>query len=177
MQKDLTNEIKIIKAILQDYPIIQNLGRFYEYDMSRYCQWPWKGEDGGFPSQHLVENFKTYFNEESRKAYLIKVDGEIAGFALINKIGTSLNIDWNMGEFFVLAKFQGKKIASHVAKEIWLMHPGRWEVLVIPENKPALAFWRKNISAFTNKNYTEEIKTVDYDKTQPNRYVFNFDVK
>jgi predicted acetyltransferase len=81
-----------------------------------------------------------------------------------------------MGEFFILAKFQGKNIASYVAKEIWIMHPGKWEVLVIPENKPALSFWRKTISASTNNNYTEEVKTIDYDKIQPERYIFNFDI-
>ena len=177
MQQNLIKEIKVIAVSLQDYPVIQNLGKFYEYDMSRYCQWHWEGEDGGYPSQHLINNFKTYFEEESRKAYLIRVDKEIAGFALINKVGTSSNIEWNMGEFFVLAKFQGKGFAAHVAKQIWLMSPGRWEVSVIPENLPALAFWRKTISAFTNGKYIEEIKIIDYDKAQSKRYIFNFECK
>ncbi len=57
-----------------------------------------------------------------------------------------------MGEFFILAKFQGKNIAAHVAKQIWLNNPGRWEVLVTPKNKPALSFWRKTIAAFASNN-------------------------
>ncbi len=50
MQQNLKKEIKIIKASLQDYSVIQNLGKFYEYDMSRHCEWSWKGKDDGYPS-------------------------------------------------------------------------------------------------------------------------------
>jgi predicted acetyltransferase len=171
----MTNfNIKIIPASISDYPTIKNMGKFYEYDMSRYCGWSWEGEDGGYPSSHLIQNFKTYFEDKSRIAYLTRINEEITGFVLINKVGTKPNIDWNMGEFFVLAKFQGKGIASEVARRIWETHPGKWEVSVIPENLPALAFWRKNISSVTSGVYVEEIKTIDYDKAQPKRIIFNF---
>ncbi|WP_227779888.1 acetyltransferase [Rickettsia sp. Tenjiku01] len=39
-----------------------------------------------------------------------------------------------------------------VAKQIWQMHKRLWEVAVIPENKPALIFWRKVINEFTKGN-------------------------
>ena len=68
-----------------------------------------------------------------------------------------------MGEFFILAKFQGIGIGSRAALEIWQTHPGLWEVSIIPENKPALAFWRKTISTFTAGFYTEELKAITYD--------------
>ena len=43
-------------------------------------------------------------------------------------------VDWNMGEFFVLAKFQGQGVGSQVAKQIVKEHPGKWSVAVMPEN-------------------------------------------
>ena len=78
---------------------------------------------------------------------------------------------------FILAKFQGKGIGTEIAHQLWNMHPGRWEVSVIPENKNALAFWRNVISTFTCSRYIEAIKDVDYDQNQPKRYVFSFDTK
>ncbi len=176
MNQNYINKINITPASLADYPVIQNLARFYVYDLSRYCGFISK--DWAVPEDGLYECFdlKKYFENDDKRAYLVKLeDNELVGFVLLDKQATSLNVDWNMGEFFVLAKFQGKNIAAHVAKQIWLNNPGRWEVSVIPENKPALAFWRKTIAAFSGNNYTEEIKTIDYDKAQPKRYIFNFD--
>ena len=172
----LKYKIEIILATIADYPVIQNLGRFYVYDFSRYCGFISK--DWEMPKNGLYEcfDFKKYFQDSDKKAYLIKLeDGELVGFVLLDKQATSPNIDWNMGEFFILAKFQGKGVAREVAKQIWLNFPGKWEVSVIPENKPALAFWRKTIAYVTNGNYTENLKTIDYDKHQPKRYILNFD--
>ena len=178
MQKNLIKDIRIIPATIVDYPVIQNLARFYVYDISRYCGFISK--DWAMPEDGLYEcfDFKKYFQDFDKKAYLIKLeDGELVGFVLLDKQATSANIDWNMGEFFILAKFQSKGISREVAKQIWLNNPGKWEVSVIPENTPALAFWRKTITAFTSSNYTEEIKIIDYDKAQPKRYIFNFAIK
>lgn len=160
---------------MADYPVIQNMARFYAYDMSRYCAFI--SNEWDFPKDGLYEahDFKKYFKEPNRKAFLVKIDDELAGFVLLNKIGTLPDTEWDMGEFYVLAKFQGKGIAKQVAFQIWQEFNGKWEVSVIPENLIGLAFWRKTISNFTNGHYKEEIKNVEYDKHQPNRYIFSFD--
>ena len=167
--------VKLCKATLTDYPLIQNMARFYVYDMSRFCGFI--SDDWACPVDGLYESddFKNYFIDETRKAFLVKIEDELAGFVLLNKIGTLPETEWNMGEFFIIAKFQGKGIAREVVNQIWKSYPGKWEVSVIPENKHALNFWRKTINHFTNGNYKEEIKKVDYDKHQPKRYILNFD--
>ncbi len=174
---NLHAEIKVIAASIADYPTIQNMARFYVYDISRECGFI--SEDWACPSNGLYESFdfKNYFEDPSQRAYLVKVKSELAGFVLLNQEGISPEVTWNMGQFFILAKFQGKGIARLVANQIWQMHAGLWEVSVIPENRRALSFWRKTISAFTHENYTEEIKTIDYDEDQPKRYVLSFDTK
>lgn len=182
MEKNLIKDIKIILATITDYPAIQNMGRFYVYDFSRYCGFISK--DWAIPQDGMYEcfDFKKYFENNDTRAYLVQLeDGELVGFVLLDKqfvgwpAGSYLQSEaWNIGEFFILAKFQRKGIASYVAKQIWLDNPGKWEASVIPENKPALAFWRKTIAAFTDNNYTEIIKIIDYDKAQPKRYIFNF---
>lgn len=111
--------IQIIQATIADYPTIQNMARFYVYDISRYCGF--FSKDWGIAQDGLYECFdlKKYFADRDKKAYLVKLkDGELAGFVLLDKQSTSLKIDWNMGEFFILAKFQGKGIASKALKTI-----------------------------------------------------------
>lgn len=163
----------LIKATLADYPIIQNMARFYVYDLSRTC-----GKSPGWecPEDGLFESFdfKAYFEEPDRHAFLIRINTEISGFVLINKIGTSVDIDWNMGEFFILAKFQGQSIGTQVAMQVWDKFPGNWEISVIPENQGALAFWRRVITQYTQGHYFEDIRSIDYDPHQPQRVVFQF---
>ena len=142
---------ELIQAALADYPTIQNMARFYAYDMSRECGFI--SDEWAFPQNGLYEShdFKKYFDDPTRQAYFVKINQELAGFALLNKVGTSADTQWNIGEFYIVAKFQGHGIGAHVAEQLWKMHPGRWEVSVIPENKSALSYWRKTISKFTGK--------------------------
>jgi len=120
-------------------------------------------------------DFKIYFEDNSRKAYLIKVYDEVAGFVLINKVVTSKDSEWNVGEFFVLGKFQGHGIGRDVAKKVWGLHPGKWEVSVIPENISAQKFWESVIYNFTRDVFDKETKSIDFDKDQPKRIIFKFD--
>lgn len=66
-------------------------------------------------------------------------------------------------------------MAQEVAQRIWQKFPGAWELSVIPENKRALAFWRKIIAQFSGYNYREEVRMVDYDQHQPQRVFFRFE--
>jgi predicted acetyltransferase len=167
----------IIPASLEDYPTIQNMVRFYVYDLSRDCGF--SSEDWGLPAEGLYESldFKSYFQDPTRRAYLIKVKDELAGFVLLNNVTASPEREWNMGEFFILAKFQRKGIGMQVANQIWKMHPGLWEVSILPENKRALAFWRKIISDLTNGNYLEEMKDIAFDVHRPKRRLLSFEAK
>jgi predicted acetyltransferase len=160
----------LIPATLADYPTIQNMARFYVYDRTEFMGWP-------CPENGLFDciDFKHYFENPNEKAFLIRVNNEIAGFVLLDKMkllddidframgspSTNTIINWNMGEFFILAKFQGKGVASEVAKQIFKSHPGLWTVAVMPENIKAVKFWRKIISDATNGAYTEVFKTED----------------
>lgn len=175
--KKFVPKVSIIKATIDDYPRIQNIARFYVYDLSRECGSI--SSDWAMPEDGLYESFdfKNYFEEQSRKAYLIKVYDEIAGFVLLNQATESSANTWNMGEFFIIAKFQGQGIAYQVAKEIWNMHPGMWEVSVIPNNKSALKFWEKAISEFTFGIFNKQIKDVTYDEHCPRRVIFEFDTQ
>ncbi len=168
---------RVEPATLNDYPTIQNMARFYVYDLSRECGHT--SNDWAIPADGLYESFdfKCYFEDKSREAFIIKVRDEIAGFVLLNRNVVFPSSDWNIGEFFILAKFQKRGIAKQVAEIIWQTHPGKWEVTVLPDNKSALNFWENTISTFTNNDYVKEIKIVYPQKPQPKRYLFTFNSK
>ena len=137
------NTIEILAATAADYPLIQNMARFYVYDLSRECGFI--SSEWTIPADGLYESFdfKHYMTDLNRCAYLVKVDDEIAGFVLLHQSATLSETKWHLGEFFILAKFQGKGIGRHVACQIWEIFGGAWEVSVIPENKPAYSFLEK----------------------------------
>lgn len=146
----------LVQATVADYPMIQNMARLYVYDMSRECGLYYPGWE--CPADGLFEciNLRSYFEEPDRKAFLVKVQDEVAGFVLIKKLEIMPEVDFNMGEFFILAKFQRTGLAYTVATEIFNTFRGQWSVGVIPENLRALAFWRKCIGEYTSGNYIEK---------------------
>lgn len=123
--KKFEPEISIITATINDYPVVQNMARFYVYDLSRQCGQI--SSDWALPDDGLYESydFKSYFIDPLRKAYLIKIYDEIAGFVLLNQATEDPYNNWNMGEFFILAKFQRQNIGKYIAHKIWKMNPGK----------------------------------------------------
>jgi len=159
-------QIAINTASLEDMDTIQNLGRFYVYDMSRYCGFlsGWQTPENG-----LFEciDLSRYWKEPNRHPFLIRVDNELAGFVLINKLGSTPDVDWNIGEFFIVSKFQGKGVGSYVAQQIFNQFPGIWETSQIPENKAALDFWEKVVDSYSNGQFEKSLKTVPEPKPHP----------
>ena len=146
--------IELKSATISDYPIVQNMASYYVYDRTGYMGWPCSDE-GKFE----CIDFKHYFENSDEKAFLVKVDNELAGFVLLDKEHLIEFVDWNMGEFFILRKFQGKGIATQVALDIFKTHPGRWSVAVMPENIQATNFWRKVVNMVSRGQFTEVFKT------------------
>lgn len=172
---DLANEIEdpiknikinLCPATQEDNATIQNLGRFYVYEMSRYCGFLPSWET---PSNGLWEciDLRSYTEQLDRHAFLIKVNDELAGFVLINKVGSTPDVDWNIGEFFIVSKFQGKGIGRHIARQVFDRFPGIWETAQIPENEAAIDFWKKIVSEYTHDKYEREVKTIIEPKPHP----------
>lgn len=159
-------KVVLCKAAKEDKDTIQNLGRFYVNEMSRYCGFlpTWE-----VPSNGLFEciDLSSYCEKPDRYAFLIKVDDELAGFVLINKVGSTPDVDWNVGEFFIVSKFQGKGIGSYVAEQIFNQFPGIWETTQIPENKAAIDFWEKVVNKYSYGRFEKSRKIIPEPKPHP----------
>ena len=122
---------------------IANLIQLYTHDFSDY----WiglpqgeLGEDGRFGAYPYLDS---YWAEADREAMLIRADGKLAGFALVNAFANSgLPTDFSMAEFFVARKYRRLGIGQAAAVDIIRARPGQWDIAVTRRNDPAKPFWR-----------------------------------
>lgn len=159
-------KITVVKATHEDKDTIQNLGRFYVYEMFRFCGFlpRWKTPSNGL---YECNDLSSYVEKKDRHAFLVKVDDELAGFVLINKTGSAPDVDWNVGEFFIVSKFQGKGVGSYVAQQIFNQFPGKWETMQMPANTPAIEFWEKVVNKYSHGKFEKALKTIPEPKPHP----------
>lgn len=152
---------------------LANLFQFYVHDFADF----WRerraefGEDGRYP---LYPPLVRYWTEPDRECFLIRADGQIAGFALLDREGHSgLPVDWNMGEFFVARHYRREGVGRAAALAAFRAHPGRWEVAVARRNAPAQAFWR----GVCQEAASGEVATREQGDERWDGLVLNFDVR
>lgn len=169
------SQITLIPAAIEHYPIIQNMARFYVYDMSEYL-----GHEEGWeiPENGLYEciDFKEYWETKDAFPFLIRYGKELAGFVIVDKKGSDTTIDFNMAQFFILRKFNGKGIGRLVAYECFNRFKGIWEVMVIPGNTGAYSFWKIIIHSYTSGHFSEYTKAVAHFKNNI-KNIFKFNSK
>ncbi|STX50451.1 GNAT family acetyltransferase [Legionella busanensis] len=167
------NKIKLIPATLTDHPTIQNLARFYVYDMSEYL-----GHEEGWeiPEDGLYEciDFEKYWKDESSFPFIIRYANELIGFAIVDKKGSEPSIDFNMAQFFVARKFKHKGIGRYIAEQCFKKFPGVWEVMIIPRNEGAYRFWRSTIKNYSKDQFTEYTREIaHFNNSKKNIFRFN----
>lgn len=138
--------IEVLRATAEQEPVLANLLELYAHDFSEFSDLRLQ-PDGRFGYPELSR----YWREEGRFPFLVKVDGHLAGFALVSR-GSRISDDprvWDMAEFFIVRRYRKRGIGAAVAREVWRHFPGAWEVRVLETNRPALSFWKAAVGAFT----------------------------
>ena len=130
--------------------LLIRLMELYNYEFSVYSN-----DDINEYGYYGYDHIDDYWNEEGRFPYLIRVDGKIAGFALIcphcnYQKGKSARC---IGEFFVMLKYRRKGIGLKVATQLFDKHPGLWEICYWRNNVLASRFWKKVVEKYTNNHY------------------------
>ncbi|HEY2810976.1 MAG TPA: hypothetical protein VGJ00_06270 [Rhabdochlamydiaceae bacterium] len=82
-------------------------------------------------------------------------------------------MDWHIGEFFIISKFQGKGIGRIVAEKVFNQFPGVWETSQIPENTAAIEFWNKVVSQYSHGQFEKTLKTIAEPQSHP-MIIFKF---
>lgn len=145
---------EIFPATKEEMPIVANLFELYAHDFSEF-HFVEPGPDGRFGYADLP----LYWSESGRYPFLIKVDGKLAGFALIRRLSpvsgrdASWNHDasWDMAEFFVLHAYRRRGVGREAAYRLWRQFPGLWQVRVMLANQIAHRFWQRAIAEFAGE--------------------------
>jgi predicted acetyltransferase len=145
-------DVELVPAERGDLRVVRNLVSFYVYDFSEFMGWACP-EDGRFTGCGDLED---YWDRDDQWAFVIRADGELAGFALVRSGEDSEPCDYDMGEFFVLRKFRRKGVGRRAACALFDRFPGRWQVRQLIANGPAVEFWPRVIADYTGGRYDED---------------------
>ena len=99
-----------------------------------------------------------YMNEVKARNFFIRVDGKIAGYAIIMDGGCCYLEDenaHNIDEFFVTRKFRRQGVGKTAALMAFEMFKGKWEVCQMQDNIRAQKFWMAVISEYTNGDFQQ----------------------
>lgn len=133
-------------------PVLENLMQLYIYDWSELRALD-VAADGRFPEYPL----DAYWEEDGRHALLLRVDGRLAGFALVSARSrlTGAPGVFDMAEFFVMRRYRRRGVGLRAATAAFDRFKGPWEIRQHDENAAATAFWRRAIDRYTRGNYRE----------------------
>lgn len=151
-------DVAITQATRDDGPVLAALAELYVYDFTEFT-----GEDPGDSGRFPTDWLERWWTEPDRQAFIARVDGKLAGFALIRR-GSEFGDDaastpapWNMAEFFVMRKYRRTGVGRRLAITMFDRFRGPWHVHQIARNTPAQSFWRRIIGEYTNGAFTERL--------------------
>jgi predicted acetyltransferase len=150
----LQRNILISPAAISEKPMLSQLMELYQYDFSEF-----DGADLEPTGRYGYPYLDRYWVEPERKPFLVRVNGNLAGFVLVARYNyiTGLADAWVMAEFFIMRKYRQQGIGNYVARFIFDQFAGNWQVGQIKENLPATEFWHKVIARYTNGRFEEHI--------------------
>ena len=143
-------KIDITDATIDDKPLLGRLLEFSEYELSPFGQSN-VSANGKFGYNYL----DLYWEEEGRHAFLIRVDSQIAGFAMVNAHHHTPDAQFSMAEFLIMRRFQRQGVGKAVAFEVFSRFRGFWEIGQLREHAAAQRFWRSVISQYTSGEFHE----------------------
>lgn len=99
--------IEIIEATKEEQAIIQNLARFYIYDLSEFQAR--KCPDNGLFED---EDYGRYWTEPGHFPFLVTCQSELVGFVFVEGGGSSASIDYHIAlrNFSLSENFAGKEL-------------------------------------------------------------------
>jgi predicted acetyltransferase len=142
--------IQIRRAAPEEQAVIANLSQFYIYEFGPIMAGITLQDDGTYTP---LPDLDAYWTDPNRHPLLVSVDGELAGFVLV-EAGHATEPN-SINEFFIARKFMGKGVGRQVARQVFDLFRGRWQVTQIRKNYGAQAFWRSVIAEYTGDTFME----------------------
>ncbi|MDR7240568.1 GNAT family N-acetyltransferase [Neobacillus drentensis] len=137
--------------------ILRNLYSLYLHDLSEFTDGLNISTSGSFE----FDSFELIWERDGVTPYFLKKNQVIVGFLLLlERPFLNNDYDFSINDIFMLKKFRRKGIAISLLEELFKQKKGRYFVVELAENKPAVLFWRK-IYRELDIVFEEEKKIVD----------------
>ncbi len=129
--------------------IIENLFELYLYSMSEYTGFSIQ-PSGKF--EFDLSFLNDYWEKEDHYPHLVLCEEELAGFSLLRRYPYESEYH-DIGQFFILNKFQGRGVGRNAFIQSVSKFPGKWLTRIRVDNTGAMGFWTKVIGETTNGKY------------------------
>ena len=148
--------VELLEAKGDGLNCIENMMQFYMYDFSEWLPIPFNSA-GLF----TLRPKEPYWAAPSTKPFLIMVNGETAGFVCVDNEVNHVEVNFNIGYFFVSRRFRGAGIGLAVVEKLLARFPGCWQIFHINKNLPAERFWKKVIPLVTHGDFSVRGEHID----------------
>lgn len=128
-------DLEVRPADLAEKDVVNQLLELYLHDLSELT-----GADVGPHGRYDYFFLDDYWTEPDRHPFLLRVDGNLAGVALV-----ASGPPHDIAEFFVMRKYRRQRVGSRAALALFHRFPGEWQIRQIAANTAATAFWRSVI--------------------------------
>lgn len=162
--------LEICKHTDEHQAVIWNVFQYYCYDTST--------EDGYDLKEHgryslCAEYFSQYWTNPRWRAHLLRWNGAIAGFALI-EASEALAEAQEIADLFVMKRYRRHGIAREVVHHFMGRRVEPWTVVVFDEATEAQLFWQ---SMFKDPQFKPDRQVVDPDNRAVTVYVLEPNVQ
>ena len=146
-------QISVRSAEQSERDIIDTLLQYYLHDFSEF-----EAVEMDPQGRYTYPYLDMYWQDPQRYPFLITIQDNIAGFALVQQEldPANGNTFMDLSEFFVLRVFRHQGIGNKAATILWEKFPEAWQVRVLHSNKPAYPFWQHAISRYTHDQFEEQ---------------------
>ena len=166
-------EVVLVEATRADIPLVNDLARFYLYDIARQIG----PHDEWVASSDWMRERKDFSGawDEGNHPFLIEVGGALAGFCLVDRYALVPDIDWkHEASFFVMGPWAGHGVGRRAAVAAFDRFAGRWQVMQIPENTGAVLSLAPDHRPPTQKGAFEERLVPEPERANALRNVMTF---
>lgn len=144
-------------ALEKEKDIVRNLYSLYLHDLSKFTTNLDIREDGSFYFKEL----DLFWKEEGLSPYFIKYNDSIIGFILLlERPFLKKENDFCINDIFILNKYKGRGLGSKALVKLFEEKPGKYFVIELVENTPAVSFWKK-VYEQLNIEFDEKMELID----------------
>lgn len=115
---------------------IENLMQFYNYELSQWYEIEF-ASNGLYP----IRSKASYWAQAGVMPWLIHVDGQLAGFAVVDAEVIDSASQYNLGYFFIARRYRGRGVGKAAFEQLLARFAGAWEVYYLVKNQVAAGFW------------------------------------